>query len=312
MERSKYIGASEAGTIAGVNKYSSPYELYQTKVMGVEKEKTEPMIWGTLMESKVIEGVKILHGIEIKTPRDESGEQMGFFYEENIDGIDVPFMCHMDGCHTDEEGYWIDEIKCSSSFNKAWGTEDTDDVPQMYLMQGIQMMKILEANNVWATGVIFWVFQDMKLKKYVLRRDRDTESIWDAYKHMAAAFWKAVLVRTPPPPSTEADIRSAYKSEVSGNTIYASEEVFETLDIIKDAEAKIKSLQDLVKSMRVELMKSLRDAEAIVYDGKPVVSWKSQSRTIFGQKEFKESNPELYNQFLKTSESRVLRIHNRS
>jgi predicted phage-related endonuclease len=307
-DRQDYIGASDAGTVAAVNPWKSWYTLYQEKIGATNQDPTESMMWGTLLESSVISGIKELHGVEILTPRKEDGSQSLFI---NRDFKEIPLGCHLDGYHFNgpfKEDLWIDEIKCSSSYNKGWGTQDTDDLPPMYLMQGVQQIKILEDNGLQPYGVQFWVFQDMKLKHYILKNDSQIDSIWDAYLHKAKEFWRCVRMRTPPEPLLENEFRDAYPTE-NGIEVEANSDVLEILEEISFAKSNVTFWKEKESEQRKKLMNKLGNNEAFVYQGKRCVSWKTQTTSRFQQKEFKLEQPELYNQYLKTSESRVLRVN---
>jgi predicted phage-related endonuclease len=52
----------------------------------------------------------------------------------------------------------------------------------------------------------------------------------------------------------------------------------------------------------------LKDNEVGVVDGRQVVSWKEQSRKAFDSKVFAAEQPDLFNQYQKTSTFRVMRF----
>jgi len=121
------IGASDAATILGMNKYRTAYDLYCLKKGLIEPDAdNEPMFWGRRLEPIIIEEAQKKIGTTIET---------GWF------GISdqVPYIgCQFDGLIFGEDRKILAtvEVKNIGSFNMSdWGDEWSDSVPDQYNLQ---------------------------------------------------------------------------------------------------------------------------------------------------------------------------------
>jgi predicted phage-related endonuclease len=107
-------------------------------------------------------------------------------------------------------------------------------------------------------------------------------------------------------PATYEEVSAAYvdsSSETADLTEYA--EVFTRLNEVQQQKKLLGVEEDELKAT-IGLL--LKDNQFGVVNGKQVVSWKPQSKTSFDSKLLASEKPELFSQYQKTSQYRVMRF----
>lgn len=129
LQREKGIGASEAATVLGLSKWSSPFQLWSRKVGLTEStvEETENMYWGRRLESIIADEYMHRTGNKI--------EDLGEFticqhpkYPFMLATLDRLF------CDADSLQYGDLECKATSSFNR----EEWENEPPIYYQVQVQ------------------------------------------------------------------------------------------------------------------------------------------------------------------------------
>ena len=141
--------------------------------------------------------------------------------------------------------------------------------------------------------------------------DRDEAEI-AALIAAEAVFWENVQNNVPPEidgsDSTERAIEAQYASGGADGVVSLERSgIPESLMMIAECKAQIKDLEEIQKAHENKIKEAMGDAALGMAPGWKV-SWKNQSRSTIDTKRLKDERPELYDEYLKTSESRVFRI----
>ena len=111
----------------------------------------------------------------------------------------------------------------------------------------------------------------------------------------------------PPEPVSLEEINQFYKQD-NGEEIKASPEVLTAWEERKRATEIKKEADTVIKEQEAVIKKYMGDNQLLVgLDGEEIASWKSQIANRFDSAGFKKVYPDLADQFIKQSESRVFR-----
>lgn len=185
-ERRRFLGASEAGAVIGVNPYQSAWDVYAEKT-GVEIDKSdlEERLWfGSASEEMVRRRYAMNRGVEVETVKPV------------VHPLHPWLRASPDGLVTEEDGERGGlEIKTVTTFqDHLWGVAGTDEVPPHVRLQCEVGMA--------CTGLPWWdvaaLFGTFTMRTYrVLRADAEYE---EALIEALSAFWHDhVLAQDPPP-----------------------------------------------------------------------------------------------------------------
>ena len=184
--RRQGIGASEAGAALGFSPFCSPRELYLQKIgEAPETEENEAMRWGNLLEPIVAREYERVTGNRIASQQ--------VFLREEVGG--VPLLATLDGMVSDTH---LVEIKTTSTWGGREIGEAGDDLPEHWLLQAQQQMRVAGAERV--DFAILVAGQRLEIRT-VERND----SIIANMVPRLAEFWQRVLHREPPPFSSRRD-----------------------------------------------------------------------------------------------------------
>lgn len=291
LDRSLYIGGSDAAAILGLSPWKTTLDVYLDKVVGkneeVDASKAKIFARGKRMEPYIIDLFAEETGLVIA--------RRGCRYQHP----EYPFLCAEIDAEA-ESGENI-EIKTVHPFaSKDWGIMDTDDIPVYYAAQAM--------HGLMVTGKQVCIFGAMigmdDFRTYRVERDED---VITSLRQKEIDFWNMVQNRTPPEPQTTSDADRLFKKD-NGSSVEADENAIETILNLKELKAQKKELEAAIDGEEAKLKIAMKDASIITMSGNPLATWKCQVTNRFNQKEFQEAHPALFEQFKRQSESRVLRL----
>ena len=293
-DRTKYIGGSDVAAILGISPWKTTLDLYLDKITPPtgEPDRNKARIFsrGKRLEPYVLDVLAEEESLNIVERGQRYIDPCGFIAAE----IDAEYF--------DEKLQSVQNIEIKTSFfGKDFGDAGGDDIPVYYTAQAMHGLMVTN-RQVCVFGVMIGV-DDFR----VYRIERDDETI-AAIRARETAFWhEHILAKVPPEPSSGDDVARMFAQD-SGTSIECDSAIlgmFNELvyfkDVKKRAESDIEYIEDKIKLF-------MRDASALTLDGKPLLTWKTQATNRFNQREFAEANPELFEQFKRTSESRVFRL----
>lgn len=291
-DRRHFLGGSDAAAVLGISPWKTPFQLWQQKTSAFEEqvtpEKQRIFTRGQRMEPYVVDLLS-----------EETGLQIVRRNERYIDKVHPFLAAEIDAEAATGENI---EIKTVSPFKAfEWGELGTDAIPVHYTAQAQHGMMIRGA-VVCVFGVLIGG-DDFR----VYRVERDDDVI-EAMREREVAFWRDFIEpMVPPPAASPTDIALMFPKDI-GTSVEANEAALIAYNRIRELQPQVAALETEMDSLKDSLRTFMGPAARLVVDGREIASWKSQKASRFDQSAFKAANPDLYAQFVKTTESRVLRI----
>lgn len=293
--RQKYIGGSDIAAILGISPWKTAFQLWQDKTQPAmpenDPERLKVLNRGKRLEPYILDMIRAEHALEIIAANHRYTDPL----------VDY-FACEIDAEAAGEPPLNI-EIKTVHPFKTAeWGEQGTDALPMHYIAQ-VQ----------WGMGItqrprcdVFALIGD-DLKRYQVLADAELIAIM---RDKASAFWtQYVQTLNPPPPANQDDLYALYPRD-AGQAIAIDNDAdalaaINELRLLKD---DAKAIGERIAGCEQDIKTRMGDAAILTVGGKRVCSWKSQSAKRFDQKAFAAAEPALFDQFIKTTESRVFRL----
>lgn len=292
-DRTKYIGGSDIAAILGISPWRSPLEVYLDKTqprkadINTTDAKRRVLNRGIRMEPYVIDLLQEETGLEIV----KRGQR---YKDKELDFI----AAEIDAEAATGENI---EIKTVSPYkSKEWGEQQTDAIPVHYTAQAMHGLMVT-GKDVCVFGVLIGG-DDFR----VYRVERDNETI-AAIREKEIQFWECVKNLTPPEAVNVNDVLHLY-GEDKGSAIEANANVIDAFNQLRELETQSKFLKAQIDEAKERIQLFMQDSAILTIDGLPVATWKTQTTNRFNQSDFKSQYPDLFNQFIKTSSSRVFRL----
>lgn len=286
--RMKGIGGSDAAAAIGVSRWKSPLQLYLEKSGEIEQpEAGEAAYWGNVLEAVVADEF---------TKR--TGKKVQRVNRILIHPEHEHMIANIDRRVVGENA--ILECKTTGAWNaKEW---EGDDIPPEYVIQVMHYLAVTGAEKAYFAVLIggnrfAWkeIARDEELIAMMVERER--------------AFWDCVETETPPPLSeSKAELHGdimnrLYPSANEGQSIELPPTYSDVIEQLVDVKTRIKELevsQDYLENQVKEIMKEAERARV----GRFSISWKNVTTKRFDTKLFEKTNPDLYSQYVKESQSR--------
>ena len=256
-ERRRGIGGSDAAAALGLSKWTTPLELYADKLGEAEaKAESDAMRFGTLLEPIVREEASRRTGMTIH--QDDAPRVSTEFpwMRVNLDGWFNPAV--------------LFEAKTARS-DAGWGEPGTDDIPADYILQNQHAMVVTGARLVRIAVLI--AGSDFRMYE-----QQHNPSLAELIIEGERAFWQCVQTRTPPDPTTLAEINLRWRQaesrsiELSPEGAAAVRRLAEVREQIKALEAEGEQCEQIIKS-------ELREADVATTDGVVAVTWRQAKPT---------------------------------
>lgn len=288
------IGGSDIAAILGISKWATPLDIYLEKISTEEpgedfgNQFTE---WGNRLEPVLVEKFEESAGVKCATGLDT------FIHPER------PYMrANIDARLIGEDA--ILECKTAGQFaGKEWSPLGGDNIPEPYLLQCAYYAEVVGVSKVYIAVLIggndFRVYhynRNPALGKLILAKVTD--------------FWENhVLKQIPPDPINQEDAVKLWRTTESDELKLATDEILETLEELRRLRTDKKALEAQLALKQLELYNFMQDAQQInSQSGEPLVTWKMQTMNRFDANTFKAEHPEMHALYIKTTQSRVLRL----
>lgn len=306
--RQSGIGGSDIAAIIGVSPYATAYDIYQSKTQPLsDEDMNEFAYWGTVLEDVVAREFSKRSGLKIQNVNFLMRHPEHRWAIANIDRAiinramsgNVRFK---DGRLTTDQ---IVEIKTASEYvSKNWGNEDSDEVPDQYQCQAQWYMGVTGVDVCHMAVLI----GGNKYRQYRVERHQD---FIDYLFEAAEGFWvNNVLAGIEPDATTLQNAKDKYPRHNPDTTLDVeldseAAKAFEHYESLKAQEKEVKAAIELAQT---DLICQIQDNEALAIDGEVVATYKVQTSNRFNSSQLKKDMPELAEQYIKQSESRVMRV----
>lgn len=282
-DRRKGLGGSDIAPMLGLSKWKSPYQLYLDKRGELpETDDNEAMYWGRELEPVIRRRYEMETGQVVTMPGIK------------IDPVHPFMLANLDGQIDDN---LILEIKTARTAD-GWGEINTAEIPIAYALQCQWYLGRTGANTCDVAVLIGGA--DFRL--YQIKEDIDLQRMLEA---AAIEFWGRVTEGNPPDVLTYEDAVERYgNGNAKAGDVWATEEVFEICQQLKEVKTSIKYLEEQEEQHKVKLCKFMADNYDTILDpdGKPLCTWKlAKATSRFDAKAFQTALPEIYQHYLTTS-----------
>lgn len=287
--RTHGIGASEAGTILGLNPWETPYQLWRRK-KGIDPPKQEnfAMVAGHILEDAVAqfyERESNCHIIKASTD------------DYTILNTDAPYLRV-----SPDRTFWrlgVKHNEASKSILECKTTQmqiDPDDLPKHWFCQLQMNLGVGEYQN----GALAWLTAGREFGY----RDIDFDPEFFGWmRDEITRFWLDYVVGDKEPPAyTAADVLLKSPLSKEGKTVEATDEILEMLAKLKSIKEQGKQLETEQKELEDGLKMFFGDAESIIApNGKTLATWKSpRPSEKFDAKAFQAEHPDACVPYLKS------------
>jgi len=270
-DRTAFIGGSDVAAILGVSPWKSPFQLYQEKIGAfceeITREKQRLFDRGHRWEPVVVEML-------VDELLDRGHDVQIIDRNARYQDPEFPFLA----CELDLE-LLIDgeehnaEIKTVSPFAaKAWGEQDTDEIPLYYAAQVMHGLMVKPRKRAIVAALIG--VDDLRLHQIA----RDDETI-AAIRAKEVEFWRRVQDRDAPEPTTADDVKWLYARD-GGIVMEADEELVRLCEEIRQGKDIAKQCDARIETLSTRLKCAMGHASTLVYQGQRLATWKSNKDSV--------------------------------
>ncbi len=300
-DRRSFIGGSDTAAILGVSPWKTPLTLWQEKtgkVLPVEPSKAKQKIFerGKMLEPIVLQ--MVVNKLEEQGHTVEIVATNKYYTDEEHDFLrcEIDFELIIDGEHINGD------CKTAHGFaRKAWGEEETEEVPIYYAAQFMHGLMITKRQRCIVAVLIG--LDDVAI--YWVNRDDKTVA---AIRAKEVMFWNDHILKDVPPDFMVFDDITALYPRDDGTSIEATAEIVDRVRDFKRVKAEIKGLEQEEEELKFQIAAFIQPHSQLTYAGDKVATWKAQSSTRLDGKSLEAAHPELAAQFKRTTVSRVLRV----
>lgn len=252
------IGASDAAAVLGVSPWSSPLQVFLSKLSEPQEAMSERMEWGLRHEPTIAEAFAAKTGrVVVAPPPFSLYRNKGCpWLTASIDRFQASGERHDPG---------VLEIKCTD-VAADWETE-----PPIYYQ--VQVQHELAVTGLRWASLCVLIRGNRMLRVDVERNDAFIAELLKQEE----AFWKVVQSREPPPPGPldKDTLKAMYPSD-SGETIALPADVDEWLDERASLKDQIAALGERLDHVENSIKGLLQNATRGILPGGRSVSWKAE------------------------------------
>ena len=294
MNRMGFLGSSDVAAALGRSRWTTPLQLWAIKSGKIDSpdlSDNEAVEWGTRLEDVVATKFAEKHNVKVMAYKKR------FTHPEH-----EIFSCELDRIITGTDEL-VECKTCSAYKMKEW--EGGDDIPEEYLLQvmfalGLSGRKkghiavLIGGNTYREKEVIF----DQELYDMIIAGCLDFWSMVESGEAPVATYDDGDVLFSLYPEDVDEVIELDEKESSKVSLL-----LFDCNRLNSEIKAREKAI-DEKKNMVKQLM---GDCNTLNTDDFKA-TWKNQSTSRIDTKKLKEEKPEIYNDYLKESQSRVFRF----
>lgn len=283
--RHTYIGGSDVAAILGLNRYKTPYEVWDEKKNGnnpfTGNAATE---WGKKLEPVLIDHYEQEEGCKVE-------ERNSLYWPDK----NIPLACHPDGIRTYPRRN-VEAKTVSTVARKHWQNE----LPLEYYCQ---VQHEMFCTNTEDTDFICLSLDDRDYFKINIKRDNDFIAKQNEY---LISWWERFIV------GDEIPIKQAidFEKENPEGIIYveASEEILVVFKNLVELKAKIKHIEDLKELCEGKIKVAIGSGTDLMSGINTLATWRPYTQARIDTTKIKEEAPEVFFKYAKETTGRKLLI----
>jgi len=266
MDRSTYIGSSDAAVILGVSPWKSPFALYQEKI-GEYSEEITPAKQKIFNRGKKFEPLILEMLVDELSERGHDVAVMA--KNERLRDPEYPFIASESDMVLRIDGEIISaEAKSVNGFAaKLWGEPETDDFPIYYQCQTMHDLMVKRRNKCVVAALIGT--DDMRI--HWIERD---EEIIQAIRAKEIEFWERIQNRQAPDPVTADDINRLYRHDC-GQVLEVDSELLDLVAQASNTKNNLKTVEAHLEVLITQIKARMGEAALLTYNGNKLATWKS-------------------------------------
>lgn|GEM_PF-380082 len=326
LDRTTYLGGSDAAGILGVSPWNTPLKVYLAKTEGEGDQTAERERFfrrRKRQEPVVAEDLAREYGVKVTRLSTDEHPNRYQDAEHPFIAAEVDFEFEMNGAAREHwpalapipDGTICNgEIKTVHPFKAyEWGEEGSEEIPIWYAAQAM--------HGLGVTGrpacLVAAAFGIDELLGFPILRDEETIA---GMRAQEIAFWtEHVLARVPPDPSNMGDIKQLF-ARAMGVPVELTPEIADEVRRVQRIRQTIQAFEEekeaaefrvasfIAKRWGLTDPQAAEDAAELRLDGVALATWKHQSRTTLDEKALRAAHPEIARTFARESHFRVLRI----
>lgn len=284
------IGGSDAGTVCGLNPYSSPVKLFHDKTSEeIEELDNEAVRQGHDLEEYVAQRFMEATGLKVR--------RSNYMYRS----LEYPFMiADVDRLVVGEDA----GLECKTASAYSADKWKNGDIPLHYVMQCCHYMAV--------TGKRVWYIAAVILgKEFVYRKIVWNDELISRLIEMEKDFWENHVMAgvMPPPDGSQAcdKLLNGYFGPVRKGSSVSLPGFDEKLNRRAEILEEIDRLQKEQSRIEQEVKLYMKDNE-FAASGRYRVSWSSVETTRLDTQRIKLEKPEIYRDYAKVSTSRRFQV----
>jgi len=271
-DRTTYIGGADVAAILGLSPWLSPFMLYQKKVGAyvedVTPAKQKIFDRGHRWEPIVVEML-------VDELRDRGHDVEIIARNQRYQDPEYPFLAAEIDLELRVDGEEVNgEAKTVSPFAvKAWGDEDSDEIPIYYAAQVMHGLMIKPRRRTVIAALTGF---DDKPRVHWIERDEETIA---GIRARELEFWERVQTGNAPDPTVIEDVKWLYQRD-GGTALEANDDLLFLYQELKDAKARAKAVDADVELLSTKLKLRMGNAATLIYRGKPIATWKNNKDSV--------------------------------
>jgi putative phage-type endonuclease len=291
IEREKGIGSSEVGTILGINKWETPYQLWRRKV-GIDppKESSFAMRAGHYLEDAVSQMWEYETGREVI--KSSAGDWLFVNSEHQHRRVSPDRTFWLPGA-TRNTRDWKQKglLECKTTRIPI----DPEDLPKTWFCQLQYQLGTSEMEQ----GALAWLVMGSEFDQ------RDFAFDPEFYGWMIEEvdrFWvDNIKGGKEPDPINAEDVAIKFFRHEEGKVIAATETHLKAYEELKELKEKLKELDSRKAELEDTLKMGFGNAEMMEYAGRKLATWKAPKDSVkFNEKAFKAEHPDLWKDFARS------------
>lgn len=285
-ERQKGIGGTDISAIIGVNKFKTPFDVWEDKTGRAPKfEGNKHTKRGQYMEDAVANYFEDVSGHRVIRASETDEMLIHNKYPFLLGSPDRRYFAASGG-----KGV----LECKTTMQSF--DENIESIPQAWF---VQLQWYLGLTG-YKQGTIAWA----ELGYNSDFKSLEIEFNPDFFDYMVAqgvCFWNNyIMTDTPPPAVNSEDVEKMFKSHTDGKFITATPEFYQVYEELKEHMLLKKAVEADIERCQEAIKMAMGDAEGAKYGDQVLATWKTSKGSVkFDDKALKEADPDTWAKFTK-------------